>query len=61
MLREHTGLGLRLIMHPAPELSDLPLKSYYRYAIPRFSGGASRLPRVSFDALNACKVRPYSH
>lgn len=37
-LRRHMGLGVQLIMHPTPELSDLPLKSYYRYALPEFAG-----------------------
>ncbi len=40
-LRRHTGLGVQLILHPAPELSDLPLRSYYRYALPQFAGTGS--------------------
>jgi hypothetical protein len=38
-LRRHTGLALQVVLHPESELSDLPLKSYYRFALPEFAGG----------------------
>lgn len=37
-LRRHTGLALQVVLHPESELSDLPLKSYYRFALPEFAG-----------------------
>jgi hypothetical protein len=41
-LRRHTGLALQVVLHPESELSDLPLKSYYRFALPEFAGTGER-------------------
>lgn len=31
---------VQVMLNPQPELSDLPIKSYYRYALPSFNGSA---------------------
>lgn len=36
LLRNQLGLQVTLFMNPVLELSDLPLKSYYRYVVPQF-------------------------
>jgi hypothetical protein len=43
LLRRHTGLALQVVLHPEPELSDLPLKSYYRFALPEFVHSGERV------------------
>ena len=40
LLRAQTGAGLHLVLNPQSELSDLPLKSYYRAALPELDNGA---------------------
>ena len=45
-LRQHTGLALQVVLHPEPELSDLPLKSYYRFALPEFAHEGARYVTV---------------
>ncbi|GAB4815180.1 hypothetical protein N2152v2_002226 [Parachlorella kessleri] len=34
-LREHLGAEVSLVLNPARDLTDMPLKTFYRYALPR--------------------------
>ena len=42
-------LGIRIILNPRRELLEMPIKSYYRYAVPNLSFDAT--PRVQFSQL----------
>ena len=55
-LRRHTGLALQVVLHPESELSDLPLKSYYRFALPEFAGAGEWLV-LCYCACKWAKVR----
>ena len=35
------------MLNPQPELSDLPIKSYYRYALPAFKDSTGEPPPLS--------------
>ncbi|KAK9830935.1 hypothetical protein WJX81_007880 [Elliptochloris bilobata] len=54
--------SIQVHMNPVMEVSDLPLKSFYRYALPGFAGqpgelpGAPNLPAAAFVDLPAHKV-----
>ena len=55
-LRRHTGLALQVVLHPESELSDLPLKSYYRFALSEFAG-AGEWPVLCHRACKWAQVR----
>ena len=55
-LRQHTGAGIQLVLHPAPELSDLPLKSYYRYALPVFAPTGTSCVEVASPAMHVSEL-----
>jgi hypothetical protein len=70
-LRAALGAAITLVMNPRRELSDLPLKSYYSYALPRFASYGVSRRRVSAQlsgfviartcgALWACTMQAWS-
>lgn len=52
-LRKHTGMAMQLVLHPEAELSDLPLKSYYRFALPEFAADGALL---SLQSPTGCRM-----
>ncbi|GFR53073.1 hypothetical protein Agub_g15772, partial [Astrephomene gubernaculifera] len=49
---------LRLLLHPAKEVTEMPLKSYYRFALPQLASSSSPPgpPSASFSRLPSRRV-----
>lgn len=41
-LREALGAEVEALLNPARDLTDMPLKTFYRYALPRLGAGGVR-------------------
>jgi len=62
LLRSSLGASMSLYLNPQTELSDLPLKAFYRYALPEFTeagnttAAAPSTPTATFNRLPAKRV-----
>lgn len=61
LLRRHLGLQVTLFMNPVLELSDLPLKSYYRYVVPQFiETDDGKLPCSACTDTSTCDISEWT-
>lgn len=56
ILNRQLGFSVRLLLLPKAELSELPLKHYYRFAVPELSATQPFRPRVAFQDLPMSRV-----